>query len=94
VKLLNHVIELNFRARCKWTAPHLYNRLYYRHFVWGRVSLIFGQPHLEPVEIHSGCGASVRGIGEDLISYCEGCETIVEGQTEWVTFEEYEKGCL
>jgi hypothetical protein len=47
------------------------------------------QPQL--YEVHKDCGGTVRGLGEDLISYCEDCENIVEGQTEFLTEEELEE---
>jgi len=46
----------------------------------------------QTIEVHMGCGAEVVGIGEDGISYCTECEHIVEGDTEMVTLEEFEKG--
>lgn len=41
------------------------------------------------IEICNGCKQQVRSVGEDGISVCEGCG-IVEGDTLWVTEEEYE----
>lgn len=91
MKVLNHVFELNARAR--WGPSHFRIHKYalYNHIVWWKFSLIFGQPHLVETQIHKGCNGRVHGIGEDLISYCEDCETIVEGETEWITEEEWEK---
>lgn len=62
----------------------------HNHLIWGKLSVIYGQPHLEEIEVHKGCNGSVHGVGEDGISYCEDCETIVEGDTEYITIEEYE----
>lgn len=91
MKLFDHIFELNFRAKRSWLDARLFKREYYTHFVWGKISFLFGQPHLEPVKVHKGCNGLVRGIGEDYISYCEDCETIVEGDTEHITMEEWEQ---
>jgi len=46
----------------------------------------------EEIQVHKGCGAEAVNMGEDAISYCTECERIVEGDTEMVTLEEFEKG--
>ena len=48
-------------------------------------------PNNDEIEIHKDCNGLVHGVGEDGISYCEDCETIVEGDTKWITVEEFEK---
>lgn len=93
MKIFNHIIELNFRAKLPITHFKVHKRDYYTHIVWGKMSLIYGQPHLEPIHVHKGCNGLVNGLGEDSISYCEDCETIVEGDTEYITLEEFEKNC-
>ena len=45
----------------------------------------------DEIQIHTDCGAEAINIGEDAISYCTECETIVEGHTKYITLEEYEK---
>jgi hypothetical protein len=45
---------------------------------------------IQEFEFHKNCGGHVRGLGEDGISYCEECETIVEGDTECLTEEEHD----
>lgn len=94
MKVFNYVIELNLRARQPWShfRIHRHRNLMYSHLVFGKLSVVWGQPHLAEVEVHSGCGGLVHGIGEDYISYCEDCETIVEGATKLITMEEYENG--
>lgn len=37
------------------------------------------------IEVHKNCGAPVRSVGEDGISFCESCEHVVEGETEWIS---------
>lgn len=90
MKIFNHIIELNFRSH--WPINHFKVRkyAYYTHIIWGKMSLIYGQPHLEPIEVHKKCYGLISGIGEDYISYCEDCETIVEGDTEYITLKEFE----
>ena len=90
MKLFNYIIEGGFTSRHKWSHMRLHKRPYYNHFVWGKLSILYGQPHLEPIEVHIGCGGTVHGIGEDLISYCEDCEHICEGETHYITTEEWE----
>jgi hypothetical protein len=36
------------------------------------------------ITVCSGCHYPVRHIGEDGIDYCDQCETIVEGSTEYL----------
>lgn len=95
MKIANHVVELSFRSRQPWTHFKILKHNWYtagpwRHLVWGKVSLLWGQPHLAEIEVHKDCGAEVRGIGEDSISFCTECEHIVEGDTEMITVEEFE----
>ncbi len=92
MKLFNHILEISLSSRHPWTHFKLHKHQGYKHLVFGKLSVIFGQPHLVEIEVHKGCGAEVHGIGEDGISYCTGCETIVEGDTEFITTEEYENG--
>lgn len=92
MRLFNHVLEVNIRARWPWSYFKVHDRAggYYKHVVWGKLSVIFGQPHLIPIQVHKGCGAEAINLGDDGISYCTECETIVEGETEYITTEEYE----
>jgi hypothetical protein len=91
IKLFNYSIEVSFRSRWPWTHMKLHRYGVYSHFVWGKLSILYGQPHLVEVEVCKFCSSEVEHIGEDGISYCEeGCG-IVEGDTETITMEEYEK---
>lgn len=91
MKLFNHVLECHTHARRSLTSMVYAKRPYYSHFVWWKFSILWGQPHLAPMEIHSGCGGLVHGVGEDYISYCEDCAHICEGETEHITTEEWER---
>ncbi len=42
------------------------------------------------IEVHAGCGGAVRWVGEDGIAVCEECETVCEGETTYITMEEWE----
>ena len=44
----------------------------------------------DEIEVHKECGGLVKSVGPDGISYCEDCEHIVEGETEYITETEYE----
>lgn len=91
MKLFNHVIELNFRAKRGWTDPVFVRRPYWSHFVIGKLSLIYGQPHLEPVRVCSDCGEEIQGksAGDESWDWCESCQQ-VEGPTHEITMEEFE----
>lgn len=89
MKILNHVIECNFRAKRAWTDPILARHEYWSHFVIGKFSLVFGQPHLEPITVCAECHGEIERVGEDLLDYCEACQS-VEGKTVEMTMEEWE----
>ena len=44
----------------------------------------------EEIEIHKGCNAEVVSMGEDGLSYCTECEHICEGETQFISVEEFE----
>lgn len=92
MRLFNHEIEVRLRARWPWTHMKMHRRPYYRHFVWGKLSVIFGQPHLEPITVCAECGEATetKSAGDEFWTWCEGCQT-VEGRTEEITMEEYEQ---
>jgi hypothetical protein len=89
MKVMNHVIELNFRSLQPWSRMRLHRRPYYHHFVWGKISFIYGQPHLEPVTVCAECNGDIIRVGADLLDYCESCQQ-VEGDTKEITTEEWE----
>lgn len=100
MRAFNYVLEISLGSRHKWnhfrlhrhrTGPHWsFGHIYWRHLVWGPISVIFGQPHLVPVIVCKACGEEIRLVGEDYLSWCEGCQS-VEGETEEITTEEYER---
>jgi len=90
MKILNYILEANFRSLRPVTHFKIHKHEYYSHLVWGPLSLVWGQPHLTPVQVHTGCGGEVQNVGEDGISYCTECEHICEGDTEYITTEEWE----
>lgn len=91
MKVFNYVIEASLCSLHSWKHFKLHDRKSHKHLVWGKLSVIFGQPHLEEVQVCIDCGEEARNIGEDGISFCEGCG-ICEGRTKIITVEEFEKG--
>lgn len=91
MRILNHELEVKFSARHKWThfKIHREKHGYYKHLVWGKLSIIFGQPHLVPITVCEHCNEEIMRVGEDYLDYCEGCQSI-EGPTVEITTEEYE----
>ncbi len=91
MKIFNHVVECNFRAKRKWTDPVYARREYYTHFVIGKFSLFFGQPHLEPITVCAHCNEPIEVLsaGDECWNYCEGCQQ-TEGDTAEMTMEEFE----
>jgi hypothetical protein len=91
MKLFNHVLELDFRALRKWSDLKVFTCPYYTHVVWGKMSLIYGQPHLEPVRVCAHCYEEIKVLnaGDEWLDYCEDCHQ-VEGKTLEITMEEYE----
>lgn len=91
MKFANYVIELRLSSRHKWSHVRLHKRPYYSHFVWGPISVIYGQPHLEPVTVCADCYEQIERVGAygDSLNWCESCQQ-VEGDTLEMTMEEYE----
>ncbi len=92
MKVMNHILEVEMSARWPWTYWKLHRARdgYSKHFVWGKLSVIWGQPHLIPILVCSHCSEEIKGVGEDCLDWCEGCQQI-EGDTEEITTEEYER---
>lgn len=92
MKLLNHILEAHFGARRKWSSWGLYDHSYYKHFVWGRLSLTWGQPHLEPLNFCAVClspECQEVGYGDEGWTVCPDCGSIEQGYLE-LTYEEAE----
>ncbi len=90
MRLFNHELEISFGARHKWGHFKVHRHEYYKHLVWGKLSVIFGQPHLVPVIVCGHCNEEIMRVGEDYLDYCEGCQSI-EGPTLEISTEEYER---
>lgn len=90
IKAFNRVIEFNTRARHPFTHFKVHSHEYWTHVVWGKFSLIYGQPHLEPMTVCAHCFEEISRVGEDYLDWCEGCQQ-VEGDTLEITTEEYER---
>lgn len=89
MKLLNYVFEASLSSKHKWTHFRVHKYEYYKHLVWGPVSIVFGQPHLMPMTVCAHCYEEIVRVGEDYLDYCESCNQI-EGDTLEITTEEYE----
>lgn len=96
--MFGHVLEVRTSARRPWSHFKIhpmrkngsrFGHVYARHLVWGKLSIIFGQPHLIPVTVCAYCHEEIQRVGEDSLDYCESCHSI-EGDTFEMTTEEYE----
>lgn len=63
----------------------------YKHLVWGKLSVIYGRPHLMPMIVCRDCYEEIqyKSAGDEIWNYCEGCNQ-VEGYTVEITTQEYE----
>lgn len=91
MRIGNYIIEAHLRARRPWTHFKIHDHSYYKHLVWGKLSMTFGQPHLVPVTVCVNCYEEIQGLsaGDEGWDYCEGCHQ-VEPDTMEMTTEEYE----
>lgn len=85
----DYEIEFSTHARHKWTHFKIHKYPIYTHLVWGKISLIWGQPMLEEYLVCNFCYSDVQRIGEDYIDCCEECG-IVEGNTSMLALKELE----
>lgn len=92
MKLFNHVLEIDTRSRQPWNHFRVHRYGMHKHIVWGKFSIIVGQPHLEEITVCSNCDEEIRTLtsGDEIWNYCEPCQQ-VEGDTETITIEEFEK---
>lgn len=92
MKLFNYVIEADLGSKHKWSHFRIHKYEMYKHIVWGKLSIIVGQPHLTEIHVCSQCYEQISGLsaGDEGWNYCEGCQQ-VEGETEYITEEEYER---
>ncbi len=89
MKIFNHTIEFNTRAKNTLTHLKLHKRPYYNHLCWWKFSLLYGQSHLEPITVCAHCYEEIQRVGCDSLDWCEGCQQI-EGDTLELTTEEWE----
>lgn len=94
--IADHKLELNFRSRQPWKHFKIHKHNWYRdgwfmHLVWGKISFIFGQPHLEEITVCAYCYEEIqrKNYGDEYWHFCEGCNQI-EGDTKTMTVQEYE----
>lgn len=92
MKLFNYVIEASLTSRHKWSHFKIHKRDMYSHLVWGKLSVIYGQPHLEEVAVCAVCGSGEigeQGAGDEGWTVCQDCGAIEQGYN-YITMEEYE----
>ena len=91
IRLFNYAIEIS-PANKKWNQFKVYDRDYYTHIVWGKLSFVFGQPHLEQIHVCSHCHEEIQGVGgpDECLNWCENCQQL-EGDTEYLTIEQLEQ---
>jgi hypothetical protein len=94
MRIGNYIIAGNLRAKRGFFDGRIFHRPYFSHLSWWKVSLIWGQPHLEPVTLCAECDSTeelqyVRAGEDESLCYCEACRS-VEGRTREVTMEEWE----
>jgi hypothetical protein len=92
MKLFNYVIEVG-TARWPWTHFRVHKYDTHRHIVWGKRSLIIGQPHLEEIAICACCRSTEigeKGAGDESWTVCDDCGAIEQGY-EYITMEQAEE---
>lgn len=95
IELKPYRISLSTHARLPWTSIRVRNSQrngpWYKHFVWGRLSLRIDTPDLDEVQICPHCNGDVEHLGEDGIDFCaEGCGCIEGDKTTYITVREAE----
>ena len=104
MRLFNYELTINMNAIQPWTHfkihrhprnrwGHAKGKTLYRHLVWGRISIIWGQPHLEEIGICALCESTEIGeecAGDEGWTVCRDCGAVEQGY-EYITIEEAEK---
>lgn len=93
MKLFNYVIEVKLSSLQPWSHFRIHDYDTHKHLVWGRLSIIFGQPHLEIVSCCAVCESpNCREIaaGDEGWTHCPDCNSVEQGY-EYMTLEEAEK---
>lgn len=96
--LFAYYIEFNMSARHKFSHFKIHKRrgmsAFYRHLVWGKLSLVISQPQYETITMCSECdGAEPMGgvsCGDESWSVCPNCNT-VEGKTHEISLWDFEQ---
>jgi hypothetical protein len=94
-----YYIEIGLTARWDWTHFKIHRPTYrshqgfYRHLVWGKLSLSVSQPQIETVRVCSHCLDEIQVVsfGDDCLDHCESCQQ-TEGDTHEVSLWDFEQG--
>lgn len=95
-------VEIGFCALWPWSYIKMHRpgwgrrkSGFYRHFLWGRFSLIIDQPQIETCRVCAYCNGEIesKSYGDESWDYCSQCET-VEGDTSEISEWEMEQGVL
>ena len=77
------------RASHKWSHFKIHDQNVYKHLVWGKISIIYGRPGLEELEVCPHCKAEAQELGD--LTYCtEGCGCIEDVGSMTITMDEWE----
>lgn len=93
LKLFNYILEVSNGALRPWSYFKIHRHSLYKHLVWGRLSISFGQPHLEEIGLCAVCGSTEIGeqqAGDEGWTVCDDCGSVEQGY-EYITVEEAEK---
>jgi len=94
----SYYIEFNKSARWNWSHFKIHKRWnsdgFYRHLVWGKLSLSISQPQYEMVTMCSECDGhepiEVLSAGDESLNVCPNCRT-VEGKTHEISELEFDQ---
>lgn len=93
MRIFDHELEIRLSSLHKWSHFRIHKYDMHRHIVWGKLSIIFGQPHLEEIEICAECSSpEIRevGAGDEGWTVCPDCGSVEQGY-EYITIEQAEK---
>jgi len=105
LELGHYRIEVSYSPKTPTWTGHPWTHLklhrsrigdaWFRHLVWGRISIQVDTPDLDYVSVCAECNCCETpdciSIGDESWSVCAACGTI-EGRTREVTIREYERG--
>ena len=92
MKLFNYILEIRTHALRPWSHFRVHKYDTYRHLVWGKLSITFGQPHLEEIAICALCESveiSEQGMDDEYLTVCDDCGAVEQGY-EYLTMEDAE----